>query len=166
MNPLKGTPHPPWWPGGQPYRDDAVSPGKADKCDCDDCACKPDKPGTVLEEAARIVGGSRNEAYGDPAGNHGTTAEMWTAYLRRRGYLAEGARVDARDVCWLNTLQKASRDAFDRRRDNLVDTAGYMRNAELVSDPAAPEHAEPSEAGAPLPAGVHADLRATGTAGD
>jgi hypothetical protein len=132
----------------------------------DGCACNPESSGTVLEEAARIVGGSRNEAYGDPAGNHGTTADMWTAYLARRGYLVEGARVDARDVCWLNTLQKASRDAFDRRRDNLVDTAGYMRNAELVSDPAAPEHAEPSEAGAPLPAGVHADLRATGTAGD
>lgn len=87
---------------------------------------------TVLEEAARIVDGDRNEAYGDPAGNHGTTAAMWTAYLARRGLLAPGAVLDARDVCWVNALQKASRDAFDRRRDNLVDVAGYMRNAELI----------------------------------
>lgn len=89
---------------------------------------------TVLEEAARIVGGSRHDAYGDPAGNHGTTADLFTAYLRRRGILAEGAVVDARDVCWLNALQKCSRDAFDRRRDNLVDTVGYMRNAEIIAE--------------------------------
>lgn len=87
----------------------------------------------MLEEAARIVDGDRNDAYGDPAGNHGTTAAMWTAYLRRRGILAPDAAVDAYDVCWLNVLQKASRDAHDRRRDSLVDTAGYVRNAELVS---------------------------------
>jgi hypothetical protein len=137
VNPRKGTPYAAWWPGGQPYRDDAVSPDKADKCECEDCACLPTRctpDETVLDEAARIVDGSRTEAYGDPAGNHGTTADMWTAYLARRGYLVEGARVDARDVCWLNTLQKASRDAFDRRRDNLVDAAGYMRNAELVGE--------------------------------
>lgn len=86
---------------------------------------------TVLDEAARIVDGDRNAAYGDPAGNHGTTAALWTAYLRRRGVLT--GDLDARDVCWLNVLQKASRDAHDRRRDNLVDVAGYMRNAEIVS---------------------------------
>lgn len=84
----------------------------------------------MLDEATAIVEGSRNAAYGDPAGNHGTTAAMWTAYLQRRGLLT--GDLDARDVCWLNALQKGSRDAFDRRRDNLVDVAGYMLNAELV----------------------------------
>lgn len=88
----------------------------------------------VLEEAAAIVDGDRNAAYGDPAGNHGTTAAMWTAYLRRRGLLAPDAAVDAHDVCLLNILQKCSRDAFDRRRDSLVDIAGYARNAELIAE--------------------------------
>lgn len=87
---------------------------------------------TVLEEAARIVDGDRNAAYGDPTGNHGCTADMWTAYLLRRGLLAAGAVLDARDVCLLNVLQKASRDAHWRQRDNLVDVCGYARNAEIV----------------------------------
>lgn len=88
---------------------------------------------TVLDEAARIVDGDRNDAYGDPAGNHGTTADLWNAYLERRGIITREL-IDARDVCWMNALQKASRDAFERTRDNLVDTAGYMRNAEIIGE--------------------------------
>lgn len=86
----------------------------------------------VLEEAARIVDGPRRERYGHPANNHGATAAFWTTYLRRRGLLADGAELDGYDVCWLNTLQKASRDAHSRQRDNLVDGAGFLRNAEIV----------------------------------
>jgi len=86
----------------------------------------------VLEEAAHLVGGDRGEAYGPPSENHGCTADLVTAYLRRRGLLAPGAALDARDVCWINVLQKISRDAHDRRRDNLVDTAGYVLNIELL----------------------------------
>jgi hypothetical protein len=134
------------WAWATAYRNgDAISPDKTDKCRrfaCDDCRCnsasnsgETKKTGpreTVLEEADRIVNGSRNASYGDPAGNHGCTAAMVTAYLRRRGYLVEGAEVDDYDICWINTLQKASRDANTRKRDNLVDAAGYMRNAELI----------------------------------
>ena len=86
----------------------------------------------MLEEAARIVDGDRNAAYGDPAGNHGTTAAMWTAYLRRRGMLTGDLELDGRDVCMLNVLQKVSRDAHTRQRDSLVDLCGYARNAEII----------------------------------
>lgn len=96
------------------------------------CGCQTPRPETVLEEAARLVDGDRNAAYGDPAGNHGTTAAMWNAYLQRRGVL--NGELDAHDVCLLNILQKCSRDAHDRRRDSLVDIAGYARNAELSGD--------------------------------
>lgn len=99
------------------------------------CTCaRAVRPESVLDEAARIVDGDRNAAYGDPNGNHGCTAAMWTAYLTRRGLLIDGLALDARDVCMLNVLQKASRDAHWRQRDNLTDIAGYVRNAEIVSD--------------------------------
>lgn len=112
-----------------------ISPGKADKGEVVSAGGETKKTGaeTVLEEAARIVDGDRNAAYGDPAGNHGTTAAMWTAYLQRRGLLT--GELDARDVCLLNVLQKTSRDAHWRQRDNLTDICGYARNAELSAPP-------------------------------
>lgn len=82
---------------------------------------------SVLDEAAAIVDGARQEAYGKPSDNHGRTAAMWSAYL--------GIELDAEDVCMLNVLQKVSRQTHARRRDNLVDIAGYVRNAELCQRP-------------------------------
>lgn len=81
---------------------------------------------TVLEEAESIVNGPRRESYGPPAVNHGRTAVLWGAYL--------GIELAARDVCMLNALQKIGRDAHIPTRDNLVDIAGYMRNAELMDE--------------------------------
>jgi len=78
---------------------------------------------TVLEEAQDAVGGERRASYGHPAVNHGRTAAMWSAYL--------GIQITARQVCMMNVLQKASRDAHTPKRDNLVDIAGYALNAEM-----------------------------------
>lgn len=80
-------------------------------------------PETVLDEADRIVGTDRNQDYGHPMKNHGRTAAMWSAYL--------GIPITARQVCLMNALQKISRDAHKAKRDNLVDLAGWARNAEL-----------------------------------
>lgn len=85
-----------------------------------------DKPENVLEEAARITSGDRNQAYGHPLDNHSRTAGLWSAYL--------GVEITPRDVCWLNVLQKASRDVNKEGRDNLVDAAGYVRNAEMIDE--------------------------------
>lgn len=85
---------------------------------------------TILDEARELVEGPRGEAYGHPAANHGATAELWSAYLSRK--LRKPIEVTARDVCWLNTLQKASRDANQPKRDNLVDTIGYAVNAAMI----------------------------------
>lgn len=79
---------------------------------------------SVLAEATKIVDGARRAAYGTPQENHTRTAEMWSTYL--------GVKVTARQVCMLNILQKISRDAHAATHDNLVDIAGYARNAELV----------------------------------
>lgn len=87
---------------------------------------KPDIA-TVLEEAAQIVDGPRRETYGDPKENHARTAALWNAYLTSGPEFV----LTARDVCMLNILQKISRDRHCPKRDNLVDIAGYARNAEL-----------------------------------
>jgi hypothetical protein len=81
---------------------------------------------TILDEAAAIVDGPRRADYGTPAENHGRTAALWSAYLC--------VPITARQVCQLNILQKLSRDAHTAQRDNLVDIAGYARNAELLDD--------------------------------
>jgi hypothetical protein len=85
---------------------------------------------TVLEEAQKIVDGERNHSYGHPKDNHGCTSVLWSAYINRKCGVA--IQLDARDVCWLNILQKASRDANMPKRDNLLDTCGYARNAEMA----------------------------------
>lgn len=87
----------------------------------------------ALLEADRITQADRQRYYGHPLDNHGTTAEMWHAYLLRRGWTAPKGGEEAlnvRDVCMMNVLLKISRDANAPKRDNLVDGAGYLRNAE------------------------------------
>ena len=84
----------------------------------------------VLLDANDLVAGERQEEYGHPSQNHCCTAAMITAYLTRKGILNKP--LTARDVCMINVLQKVSRDAFKEKRDNLVDIAGWARNAEMV----------------------------------
>lgn len=85
---------------------------------------------SILQEAQRIVDGARQNDYGHPLDNHGTTANMWNAFLSRKHGLE--FKLDAEDVCMLNILQKISRQANRYTRDNLVDVAGYARNVEMV----------------------------------
>jgi hypothetical protein len=85
---------------------------------------------TILEEADAITKGDRFKDYGHPALNHGITAGLWNVYQAGM----RGRQFDARDVCWFNILQKCARDLHHRKRDNLVDTAGFARNAEMVEE--------------------------------
>ncbi len=96
---------------------------------------------TILDEARAAVHGERQRAYGHPLVNHGTTAEMWSAYLSRRA----GVRVTLapEDVCWLNILQKVSRSLCAPTRDNMVDAAGYAANVEMIEDERARRAGEP-----------------------
>lgn len=83
----------------------------------------------ALDRAAEIVCGDRARDYGKPSENHARTARLWEGYLD----LPVGT-IDARDVCQLNILQKASRDRHCRKRDNVVDQAGFAQNASWVGD--------------------------------
>ena len=82
-------------------------------------------PATV--EAHKLTQGPRRAKYGPPDVNHKRTALLWSAYLHARG---RPAALSAEDVCWLNVLQKISRDMHEPDRDNLVDAAGYILNIE------------------------------------
>lgn len=94
----------------------------------------------VLHVADRITAEDRQRYYGHPIDNHGCTAVMQRAYIDRRRQACqqrgEEFVLDVRDVCWLNVLQKASRDANQRQEDNLVDGAGYLRNAQQAEQEA------------------------------
>lgn len=79
----------------------------------------------ILDEAKGIVCGDRQDAYGPPIDNHTRTSEGINWYLKHCG-----KTLDARDICWLNVIQKISRDLNERRRDNLLDVIGYCANAE------------------------------------
>lgn len=82
--------------------------------------------------ALELVNGNRQSDYGHPRDNHEATAVMWTIYLRRAGLLKDKESLSARDVCWLNTLQKASRDANRPKQDNVDDVCGYMENIAMA----------------------------------
>lgn len=83
----------------------------------------------LAQEAAAVVK-ARMEAYGPPHVNHGCTAELWSTWLNRRF----GVRLEltAADVCWLNVLQKLSREANLAAGDNRLDVMGFAINAELT----------------------------------
>lgn len=86
----------------------------------------------ILAEALDITNGDRQKYYGHPADNHGNTAALWSAYLNRKYGLFPPIGLSARDVCMMMVLLKVSRDANSTKRDNLVDIAGYVRNAEQI----------------------------------
>lgn len=79
----------------------------------------------LLDSATDIVTGSRHEAYGAPSDNHARTAALWSAFL--------GVPITARQVCYLNILQKCSREAHWSQWDNSLDIAGYAANAEACA---------------------------------
>lgn len=90
-------------------------------------------PDGYLETAIKITSGARQNTYGHPYDNHGTTGALWTAWLRRKwGF--DSPEITAEDVCSLNILQKMSREAGLHHDDNWVDVAGYTRNVEMIRD--------------------------------
>ena len=94
----------------------------------------------ILQEADRLIHSDRNQQYGHPSDNHGTTAAFWNVYLNakmvRRGARSGPFLFSAEDVCWFNVLQKISREVTTgiQKRDTLVDAAGYVGNIEMVRE--------------------------------
>ena len=78
---------------------------------------------TLTEEAASIVSGARNTAYGAPEDNFARIARLWTAHLANLGFTVE---LHPHDVAAMMRLMKEARLANDpSHRDSLVDIIGY-----------------------------------------
>lgn len=83
----------------------------------------------LIEQAQVVVSGDRQRDYGHPRDNHGCTAIMWSAWLSRKYDMP--IEIDAQDVCFMNVLQKVSREANASKSDNSVDIVGYVLNAAM-----------------------------------
>ena len=73
---------------------------------------------TVLKRAAQLVNNDRENSYGTPEENLGTTARYWGVHL--------GIRLEAHHVATMMELAKiARRKAQPTYEDNWTDAAGY-----------------------------------------
>lgn len=79
---------------------------------------------TILDEAKSLVYGDRNNDYGHPKEDMDRTAMMWSAIL--------GTEVTAEKVALCMCAVKISRQCNKRKRDNLVDLAGYAEVANRI----------------------------------
>jgi len=85
---------------------------------------------SVLQEAHRLINGSRQARYNHPLHDFTKTGLHWTGVLFDK--LRPGEEVDALDVALMMTGLKVSREVFTHTRDNLSDGAGYFGTAELI----------------------------------
>lgn len=81
---------------------------------------------TILEEAARLVDGDRQAAYGHPLDDYTRTAKIWGAIL--------GTEVTPEKALLCMIGVKISREAHKPKRDNRVDGCGYWRCLDKVYD--------------------------------
>jgi hypothetical protein len=81
---------------------------------------------SLLKEAAALVNGERQAAYGSPQDNLGRIAGMWSAYL--------STPVSASDVAAMMVLVKVARSVNAYKRDNYVDAIGYLLLAEGLNE--------------------------------
>ncbi len=91
------------------------------------------KKETVCQEADRLTGSDRVEAYGHPKINFDDIARMWTVILR--DILKPGAKISLTHVGLCNVATKICRHIAHPKRDNLVDMAGYANTIEAVENP-------------------------------
>ena len=86
---------------------------------------------SIMDEAKEITGNDRMKQYGHPKENFAHIASLWNSYLGNKGMLATGY-LEAKDVALMMVLFKIAREQAGHKRDNLVDGAGYFRNAAQI----------------------------------
>ncbi len=94
----------------------------------------PTVPTSVLTEAERAVNGDRQTDYDHPVRNFALIAQDWRAWIYARHGIV--VPIDGMDVAYMNIGQKRCREAHRRKRDNRVDTCGYMRALQLGEESA------------------------------
>jgi hypothetical protein len=84
----------------------------------------------ILETAAELISGDRQETYGSAYDSHARIADMWAAYLngvmkRQRSMGYHTIRLCPTDVAAMMVLMKVSRSVNSEHADNWIDIAGY-----------------------------------------
>lgn len=80
----------------------------------------------ALREVEACVCRDRQNTYGDAEDNFADIADYMTLWLRQRGALKEGVRLQPYDVAQLSSFIKIARKAANPLyRDNWIDDAGY-----------------------------------------
>jgi hypothetical protein len=86
---------------------------------------------TILDEAKTLVLGDRQAEYGATAAHFASVASAWSTYLEARPGGAE-APISGFDVTMMMALLKIIRLANQKKRDSIVDLAGYAQTASMV----------------------------------
>lgn len=86
-------------------------------------------------EAAELVSGARSVQHGDKLQNHVNIAEMWSAWLRRRGLIANESTLNAHDIAVMMVLLKLARTLTGAHNpDDYRDAIGYAAVAGHLAD--------------------------------
>ena len=80
----------------------------------------------ILKEAEKLVGGDRQEHYGDKLTNHEKIANFWSAYLN--------FNVTPHDVAICMALVKIARLKHAHKKDSYVDLAAYAAIAGEIDE--------------------------------
>lgn len=89
---------------------------------------------TILDEAKTIVEGARQKGYGPPEDNFTYIGKKWGVTLEILKDWKPGDPVPPRIVALMMIDLKTCRDAFQPKRDNLTDIAGYALCGDKVTD--------------------------------
>lgn len=87
---------------------------------------------TVLEEAARLVGGDRNRDYGHPYDDFIQTSTMWTGMFWQLLKDPVNKPIQPEHVPLAMNCVKISREMTNPKRDNRVDGPGYWQTGDMV----------------------------------
>lgn len=78
----------------------------------------------LMLEAWTLTNGDRHQAYGPAEQVFRSYGLIWSGLLAHK--LKDGAQIDAADVALLMTALKLARDAYQGKRDNIVDAHGFL----------------------------------------
>ena len=71
----------------------------------------------ILKEASKLIGGDRNDDYGDKLTNHQNIAALWSVFLRKN--------ITPHDVAMCMALVKVARLMHAHKKDSYLDMAAY-----------------------------------------
>ena len=71
----------------------------------------------ILKEANKLIGGNRNDDYGDKLTNHQNIAALWSIFLRKN--------ITPHDAAMCMALVKVARLMHAHKKDSYLDLAAY-----------------------------------------